>query len=118
MRYHEKKKGIKKVILATAVLAVVAVLLLSVAGFFQIRQVTVIGNEYYTKEEIADFVIQDGYKRNSLYLYFQYHYMEQPEIPFIDTMEVTIDSPGSVTIRVYEKKYRGVCTVSGTDAVS
>ena len=29
--------------------------------------------------------------------------MEQPEIPFIDTMEVTIDSPGSVTIRVYEK---------------
>ncbi|OUP18353.1 hypothetical protein B5F29_11125 [Lachnoclostridium sp. An196] len=103
MRYHEKKKGIKKVILATAVLAVVAVLLLSVAGFFQIRQVTVIGNEYYTKEEIADFVIQDGYKRNSLYLYFQYHYMEQPEIPFIDTMEVTIDSPGSVTIRVYEK---------------
>ena len=54
MRYHEKKKGIKKVILATAVLAVVAVLLLSVAGFFQIHQVTVIGNEYYTKEEIAD----------------------------------------------------------------
>ena len=64
--FVQKKKGIKKVILATAVLAVVAVLLLSVAGFFQIRQVTVIGNEYYTKEEIADFVIQDGYKRNSL----------------------------------------------------
>lgn len=103
MRHPGKKRSFRKIILAAAVLAVAAVLLLSVAGFFRIRQVTVIGNEYYTKEEIADFVIEDGYKRNSLYLYFKYHYTEQPQIPFIDTLEVTVDSPGSVTIRVYEK---------------
>ena len=103
MRRREYRVKLSRWILAAAVLAAAAVLLLSVFGFFRIRQVTVIGNEYYTKEEIADFVVEDGYKRNSLYLYFKYHYMEQPRIPFIDTLEVSIDSPSGVTIRVYEK---------------
>ena len=68
---------------------------------------TVTGNEYYTKEQIADFVIGDGLKRNTLYLYVRYNYMEHPEIPFIDAFEVKVDSPSSLTIRVYEKNIVG-----------
>lgn len=102
-----KKKRHRGILLAAAVLAVLAVLLLSVAGVFRIREVTVSGNEYYTKEQIADFVIEDGYKRNTLYLYLRYKYMEQPEIPFIDTFEVKINSFHSVSIRVYEKNIVG-----------
>lgn len=101
--HRVKKKSHKRILLILAVLALLAVLLLSVAGSFRITEVTVTGNEYYTKEEIVDFVIEDGYKRNTLYLYLQYKYREHPVIPFIDTIEVSIDSPHSVTIRVYEK---------------
>lgn len=106
-----KKKGKKKkhkgMILAAAALVLAAVLLLSVAGVFRIREVTVTGNEYYSREQIVDFVLEDGYKRNTLYLYFCYKYLDQPEIPFVDTFEVTINSFHSVSIRVYEKSIVG-----------
>lgn len=102
-----KKKKHRGMILAAAVLVLIAVLLLSVAGVFRIREVTVTGNEYYSKEQIADFVLEDGYKRNTLYLYFRYKYLEQPVIPFVDTFEVKIDSFHSVSIRVYEKSIVG-----------
>jgi len=98
-----KTKLNKKMIWIAAVLLLTAVLLLSVGLFFQINEVSVSGNEYYTKKQIVDFVIEDGYKRNTLYLYFKYKYLEQPQIPFIDTLEVNITSFHSVSIRVYEK---------------
>ncbi len=88
-------------------MAALLILLLSMAGFFRITEVTVAGNDYYTKKQIVSFVIEDGYKRNTLYLYFRYRFMEQPEIPFVDTFEVKIKSPGSVYIRVYEKSIVG-----------
>lgn len=103
MRRPRTKKSYRGIILTAAVLALIAVLLLSVAGVFRITEVTVTGNEYYTKEEIVDFVIKDDYRRNTLYLYLEYKYREHPVIPFVDTLEVSIDSPHSVTIRVYEK---------------
>lgn len=102
-----KKRRFKRILLAAAVLALISVLLLSVAGVFKIREVTVTGNDYYTKEQIVDFVMEDGYKRNTLYLYLRYKYLKHPEIPFVDTFEVTIDSIHSVRIRVYEKSIVG-----------
>ncbi len=103
MKSFGKKKNHSKMILIAAVLAVAAVLLLSVAGVFQIREVTVSGNEYYTREEIADLVLQDARSHNTLYLYLHFKYQEHPDIPFVDTFEVKINSPRSMTIRVYEK---------------
>ena len=100
-------KHYKRWIIAGAALTAAVVLLLCVAGVFRVREVTVTGNEYYTKEQIADFLIGDGLKRNTLYLYVRYNYMEHPEIPFIDAFEVKVDSPSSLTIRVYEKNIVG-----------
>ena len=100
-------KHYKRWIIAGAALTAAVVLLLCVAGVFRVREVTVTGNEYYTKEQIADFVIGDGQKRNSLYLYVRYNYMGHPEIPYIDGFEVKVDSPSSLMIRVYEKNIVG-----------
>lgn len=102
-RRETKKSGVRKVILILAVLAAAAVLLLSVAGFFTITEVTVTGNDYYTKEEIVDLVLEDTHSRNTLYLYLHFKYGRHPEIPFVDTFEAKIDSPKSMSIRVYEK---------------
>lgn len=98
------KKSHKGVILTLAVLAAAAVLLLSAAGVLRLREITVIGNSYYTEEEIVDMVMGDNpYLRNTLYLYLRYKYADHPQIPFVDDFEVTIDSPSSASIRVYEK---------------
>lgn len=97
----------KKILIAAAVLAVTAVLLLSFIGVFRITEVTVIGNELYTREEIADLIVGEGYQRNTLYLYLRFRYQKHPEIPFIDDFEVSLDSFQSITIRVYEKNIVG-----------
>ena len=103
MKQGNRKKIPKKVILTAAVLAAAVVLLLLFAGIFYIKEVTVVGNEHYSNEEIADFVIGEGYRRNTIYLYLRYKYQKHPEIPFVDDFEVSMDSLDSITIRVYEK---------------
>lgn len=102
-----KKKTGKKFILAAAVLAVLALLLLILLGMCRIREVTVTGNDYYTKEEIADLIIQGAHQRNTIYLYLRYKYGKHQTIPFIDDFEVSIQSYDSITIRVYEKNIVG-----------
>lgn len=97
----------KKLLTALAIAAVTLLLLLALASFFRITEVTVTGNEYYTKEEIANFIVGEGYQRNTLYLYLRYRYQKHPEIPFVDDFEVSLDSLHSITIRIYEKNIIG-----------
>lgn len=107
MEQGTRRKIPGKAILAAAVLAAAAVLLLLPVSVFYIKEVTVVGNEHYSNEEIADFVIGEGYRRNTIYLYLRYKYRKHPEIPFVDTFEVSMDSLDSITIRVYEKNIVG-----------
>lgn len=108
MSEHIPGSGLrKKLLIAAAVLAVTAVLLLSFVGVFRITEVTVIGNEFYTREEIADLIIGEGYQRNTFYLYLRCRYQKHPDIPFVDDFEVSLDSFHSITIRVYEKNIVG-----------
>ena len=98
-----------------AVLAVLFILGLSFAGVFRVRQVTVTGNAYYTKEEVVDLLLDEGSLQNTLLVYLRYKYQEHPEIPFIDDFEVTMDSWQSLKIRVYEKNMVGYVRYLGQD---
>ena len=50
---------------------------------------------------------------NSLYLSLKYRNKEIRDIPFIETMSVRVDSPDSITIRVYEKSVAGYVEYMG-----
>lgn len=102
-----KTKTVKKLIVVLAALAVLFILGLSFAGVFRVRQVTVTGNAYYSKEEVVDLLLDEGSLQNTLLVYLRYKYQEHPEIPFIDDFEVTMDSWQSLKIRVYEKNMVG-----------
>ena len=106
-KIETKTKTVKKLIVVLAVLAVLFILGLSFAGVFRVRQVTVTGNAYYTKEEVVDLLLDEGSLQNTLLVYLRYKYQEHPEIPFIDDFEVTMDSWQSLKIRVYEKNMVG-----------
>ena len=110
-----KTKTVKKLIVVLAVLAVLFILGLSFAGVFRVRQVTVTGNAYYTKEEVVDLLLDVGSLQNTLLVYLRYKYQEHPEIPFIDDFEVTMDSWQSLKIRVYEKNMVGYVRYLGQD---
>ena len=110
-----KTKTVKKLIVVLAALAVLFILGLSFAGVFRVRQVTVTGNAYYTKEEVVDLLLDEGSLQNTLLVYLRYKYQEHPEIPFIDDFEVTMDSWQSLKIRVYEKNMVGYMRYLGQD---
>ena len=110
-----KTKTVKKLIVVLAVLAVLFILGLSFAGVFRVRQVTVTGNAYYTKEEVVDLLLDEGSLQTTLLVYLRYKYQEHPEIPFIDDFEVTMDSWQSLKIRVYEKNMVGYVRYLGQD---
>lgn len=110
-----KTKTVKKLIMVLASLAVLFILGLSFAGVFRVRQVTVTGNAYYTKEEVVNLLLDEGSLQNTLLVYLRYKYQEHPEIPFIDDFEVTMDSWQSLKIRVYEKNMVGYVRYLGQD---
>lgn len=49
-------------------------------------------------------VLNDEYSWNSLYVDLKYRFVDIGEVPFVDTMEVSLDNPHTVHIKVYEKE--------------
>ena len=82
-------------------------------GIFHVDKVEVTGNFYYTEAEIEKLVM--GETRNSLYLVFLYDYLDGKEIPFVDSVEVSMVSPSHVKIRVYEKTMIGYVEYMGSN---
>ena len=79
----------------------------------RVQNVSVEGNVHYTSEEIEAMVLTDRLSYNSLYLSLKYRNKEIRDIPFIETMSVRVDSPDSITIRVYEKSVAGYVEYMG-----
>ena len=90
------------VMIASIVIVCLAAAALVVVSVFRVQNVSVEGNVHYTSEEIEAMVLTDRLSYNSLYLSLKYRNKEIRDIPFIETMSVRVDSPDSITIRVYE----------------
>ena len=65
------------------------------------------GNELYSSEQIEQLVLNDEYSWNSLYVLLKYRIRDTGKVPFVDTMEVTLDDPHTVHVLVYEKGILG-----------
>lgn len=74
---------------------------------YTIRTVYVEGNVHYTQEEIQNIVMSGLFGNNSLYLAFKYQNKGVQNIPFVDIMDVSILSPDTIKIKVYEKALAG-----------
>lgn len=74
---------------------------------FTVEDVVVEGNELYSDHQIRTMVLNDKYSDNSLYVLCKYSLIDTGEVPFVDTMEVSLDNPHTVRIKVYEKGILG-----------
>lgn len=88
-------------------LFLLAVLAVVVVKVFTVEKVEVDGNKLYEDARIEEWVLNDDYSWNSLYVYLKYKFFETKEVPFIDTMEVTLESPHTLHVEVYEKGLLG-----------
>ena len=88
-------------------------ILLIAAGVFIVMNVSTVenvvveGNELYSSTQIENMVLNDEYSWNSLYVDLKYRFVDIGEVPFVDTMEVSLDNPHTVHIKVYEKGMLG-----------
>ncbi|MCR5310991.1 MAG: FtsQ-type POTRA domain-containing protein [Lachnospiraceae bacterium] len=74
---------------------------------YTVNNVIIEGNVHYTDEQIIDLVMTGRFGHNSIYLSYKYKNREIKDVPFVDTITVTILSPDSVRISVYEKALAG-----------
>ena len=79
----------------------------TVMNVFTVENVVVEGNELYSSTQIENMVLNDEYSWNSLYVDLKYRFVDIGEVPFVDTMEVSLDNPHTVHIKVYEKGMLG-----------
>jgi len=105
-RRKRKRRKIQLYIFLTVAL-ILAIAAFVVVKVFTVEKVEVEGNEWYSAAQIEDMVLNDEYSWNSLYVTLKYRLVDIGEVPFIDTMEVSLDNPHTVRIRVYEKGILG-----------
>lgn len=105
-RRRKKRRKIGLYILLILILLIAAGVFI-VMNVFTVANVVVEGNELYSSTQIENMVLNDEYSWNSLYVDLKYRFVDIGEVPFVDTMEVSLDNPHTVHIKVYEKGMLG-----------
>lgn len=105
-RKKKKQRKIKLTIFLILALFI-AIATYVVLNVFTVETVIVDGNDLYSDYQIQNIVLDDEYSWNSLYVDLKYRFKELGDVPFIDTLEVTLDNPHTVHITVYEKGMLG-----------
>lgn len=105
-RRRKKRRKIGLYILLILILLIAAGVFI-VMNVFTVENVVVEGNELYSSTQIENMVLNDEYSWNSLYVDLKYRFVDIGEVPFVDTMEVSLDNPNTVHIKVYEKGMLG-----------
>lgn len=105
-RRRRKRRKIQLYIFLTVAL-IIALAAYIVIEVFTVEKVEVEGNEWYSAGQIEEMVLNDEYSWNSLYVTLKYRLIDIGEVPFVDAMEVSLDDPHTVRIKVYEKGILG-----------
>ena len=106
MRRREKPQ-IWPYILTGAVILILAAVIIYIIKYCKVTAVMVDGNIHYSNDEITAMVMDGRFGDNTVYLYLKYRDREIKDMPFIETMSVTIESRNTIRISVYEKSLAG-----------
>ncbi len=104
-RQKKKKKIAGLVFLYFLLFAAVGMLI--VVKVFTVEKMVVTGSNHYADGTIEEWLLDDEYSWNSLYVYFKYKFEEPRELPFVDRMELSLKSPHILSVKVYEKQLFG-----------
>ncbi len=104
-----KSRLIISIVIILAVVAAVlgAAYYLLTAYKINPEKVTVEGNKHYTAKEIADMVMEGPLGDNSLVLSLKYKNKKITDVPFVDSISVSVTDKDSIQITVFEKALAG-----------
>lgn len=103
----------KRLGIASLVLLALVVVCFGVAVLvFPVKEISFSTSSHYTEKELEELVFTNRACYNSIYLFWKYNVKkEEPDIPFIEKLEVTIKSPTKVKVTTYEKGIVGYMEV-------
>lgn len=105
--YKKRKKRIGGVLILLSLLAVILGAVYYFISAYAIKNVYIEGNTYYTDDEIKNLVMSGPLGNNSLYLSSKYKNKSIENVPFVDSVEVSVMEKDTVKILVHEKSLAG-----------
>lgn len=107
----------KRIIILSVILFLLLTLFVSgyiyIVENYTVTTVYVEGNLHYTNEEIIAMVMDGRYGNNSIFLSLKYRDKGIDNIPFIQTMDVSVEARDTIRIKVYEKAVAGYVAYLG-----
>ena len=106
MLIHEERKKFY-VIIGLCAVNVMLLMIYFLLTHYAVKNVIVDGNKHYSAKEIQSMIMKGYLGDNSLYLSLKYKNKEIEDIPFVETMDVVVQSNDTIKIIVYEKALAG-----------
>lgn len=96
-----------RIIIALGIINILLAASYFVLTHYAVKNVQVDGNKHYSAEEIKSMIMTGYFGDNSLYLSMKYKNKDIEGIPFVETMDVVVQSNDTIRINVYEKALAG-----------
>lgn len=109
-RRKPKWKLLLVVLFAAAGLCLLGYLVIQL---FETKEITVVGNQYCSEQEIKDWLLADEYSGNSLYLLWKYNQNDVKQLPAVEETRVGLKSLGEIQVQVKEKEFSGRIDYNG-----
>ena len=97
----------QRIIIVLGIINVFLIVLYFVLTYYAVKHVQVDGNKHYSADEIKAMVMTGYFGDNSLYLSLKYKNKGIEGVPFVETMDVVVQSNDTIRITVYEKALAG-----------
>mgnify|MGYP007069942996 FL=1 len=81
--------------------------LAAVIWFTRITEITIEGNDFYSDEDITEIIFSEEKDYITAYRWYDEHFNDQPQIPFVSSYRMLFDGPHKVRVIVYEKSIIG-----------
>ena len=114
MRKKAQPRAQKRIRNLFLCLIVLAALFLLFLWNLRIETIHVTGGEFYTEQELTDYIFEKPVERNFLYAYLNCRFGQKKSIPFVAGYTMEFNSMKEVTITVYEKKVIGYIDYMGS----
>jgi len=105
--FREIKPAIWPYLITTIIIGIVVLAVILILKYCKVTTIFVDGNVHYSDDEIAAMVMDGKLGDNSVYLSIKYRNKEIKDVPFVETMSVSIESADTIRITVYEKTLAG-----------
>jgi len=114
LEIYRKRKKITGMII-WGIVGTVVLAALVIFGLFRVQDITVTGNKNFSATTIESEILKDGLCQNTLYFLWKYSDKERAEeaLPFLKEIEVKMESPSKVRIKVSEKTAVGYTQALG-----